>query len=44
MYTAAFSPDGKRVLTGSFDGTARIWDISDIVSPTSNVSEYILYQ
>ena len=26
VYSAAFSPDGKRVVTGSFDGTARIWD------------------
>lgn len=24
-----FSPDGRFVLTGSLDGTARIWDISD---------------
>ena len=23
---AAFSPDGKRVVTASFDGTARVWD------------------
>jgi WD40 repeat protein len=22
----AFSPDGRRALTGSYDGTARIWD------------------
>ena len=25
-YTAAFSPDGKRVVTASWDNTARVWD------------------
>ncbi len=25
IYTAGFSPDGSKVVTGSFDGTARIW-------------------
>ena len=24
----AFSPDGKRVVTGSYDTTARVWDLS----------------
>src|SRR5262249_58317798 len=23
----AFSPDGRRALSGSFDGTARVWDL-----------------
>ena len=27
VFTAAFSPDGQRVVTGSLDDTARIWDV-----------------
>jgi WD40 repeat protein len=27
VYAVAFSPDGKAVMTGSLDKTARIWDI-----------------
>jgi hypothetical protein len=26
VYSAAFSPDGKRIVTASFDQTARLWD------------------
>lgn len=28
VFSAAFSPDGKRIATASADGTARIWDVS----------------
>jgi WD40 repeat protein len=28
VYSVAFSPDGKRVVTGSYDNTARVWDLS----------------
>ena len=27
-WSAAFSPDGKRVVTASYDHTARVWDLS----------------
>jgi WD40 repeat protein len=28
LYTAAFSPDGARIVTASYDRTARVWDVS----------------
>jgi WD40 repeat protein len=34
----AFSPDGRRVVTGSSDGTARVWDLSGS-SPAAAVLE-----
>ena len=30
--SVAFSPDGTKILTGSTDGTAMLWDISDLVT------------
>jgi WD40 repeat protein len=27
VWSAAFSPDGKRIVTASWDGTARVWDV-----------------
>jgi WD40 repeat protein len=35
VLSAAFSPDGTSVVTGSGDGAARIWDISHI--PKGNI-------
>ncbi len=28
VYSASFSPDGQRILTASWDNTARVWDLS----------------
>ena len=39
----AFTPDGSKIVTGSeFTGIALLWDISDLVSPFSNVSNFKL--
>jgi WD40 repeat protein len=27
VWSAIFSPDGQRILTASWDGTARLWDL-----------------
>ena len=34
VYSVAFSPDGTRVITGSRDTTARVWDIHFETIPT----------
>lgn len=33
--TTSFSPNGKLLLSASFDSTARVWDVSDPVNPKS---------
>ncbi|MBR0046023.1 MAG: hypothetical protein IJP75_03945 [Bacteroidaceae bacterium] len=30
VYSASFSPDGKRIVSASNDKTIRIWDVSDM--------------
>ena len=32
MSDAAFSPDGKLVLTGSWDGSARLWEVPEPIA------------
>ena len=32
IWSAAFAPDGSSVISGSADGTALVWDISDLMS------------
>jgi len=34
VYSAVFSPDGRFLVSGSGDGTMRIWDITDGSSKT----------
>ena len=42
--TIKFTSDGKKIVSSSESGTTMLWDISDLLSPTSNVADYMLYQ
>ena len=33
MLSAAFSPDGQRIVTASIDKTARVWDAASVGEP-----------
>jgi WD40 repeat protein len=37
----AFSPDGKTVLTGSLDKTARLWDVSEMPNNLEYISTWV---
>jgi WD40 repeat protein len=39
--SVAFSPEGTKVITGSMDGTTKIWDISDLTS--THVGDFMLH-
>jgi WD40 repeat protein len=32
VYSVSFSPDGKRIVSGSDDKTVKIWDISSLAT------------
>jgi WD40 repeat protein len=37
IYSAAFSPDGTRIITGSVDAIARVWDVHFATMSTQNL-------
>jgi tetratricopeptide (TPR) repeat protein len=37
----AFSPDGKTVLTGNYDKTARLWDVSELPDDEERISTWV---
>ena len=44
IYSVSFSPDGTRITTASFDGTARVWDVSTALSTGGSGAELAVLQ
>ena len=42
LKSVAFSPDGRRVVTGSLDGTAKIWKAVDWTLTNDEFTQYQL--
>ena len=32
VYSVSFSPDGKRIVSSSYDSTVKVWDISSLAT------------
>ena len=44
LTSAAFSPDGARVVTASYDKTARIWDVRFATMPVEGLIDEVCHR
>ncbi|MBN1873862.1 MAG: protein kinase [Anaerolineae bacterium] len=40
IFTVAFTPDGERLITGSFDNTVRIWNFETLETPPTILADH----